>query len=571
MAANRGTSDRARVDRLRAVLRRYRDLVAAGGSASASEIRRARAALVALGSDGDHAAWSLADYDHGRFGPYLGVSDEGSAAAVIRRAAFASPKAQVLGTGDPTVLGMALDAERLGGVGEVPVGPEEYADGWLECIDRILMSTNVGTRANVRFYKHEPVVVVPPGAVEEVLDAAKLEVSRAFEPFLATPNRVPRPLTVLIALDERRPRAESVRILEALRAHAARPAVAARRVHRLGLLAKVPSGPRGREAAKRAIDLARAAGIGEVALDGKVRPQADAAVSLPGLLNYLAPGLLGPVLRHAKKRKIVVRPKNTVDPESVARSIWSALNTARGMGLHLGKYGVFPLTLEESDAVVADVQRWFPGWSAAPVFFVDQGLLSRDRVDVGRDVARGLRTWLEAVAKRGVRVVLVDTVDKAGGWKLRRSGAEDEKGLLGPKQIRDIDVFAARLGVKVLWAGGLNLSNVYEMGKLGVFGVYVTSAASEGITVPKAYARDPALASVKEPTFEGVARTKLLLEAGFLGARIRDRDLGGQLDELARALLRALETRDAGQTSAAQAELAARTCAAWKSWTRRAR
>ena len=110
---------------------------------------------------------SLKDYDHNKYGPYLGISDEGSAAHVIRDAALASPKMRAIGAGGPLVVGVAHDAERLGAIGEVPVGPHEYANIQLQCVGRILTSTNVGTRLNLRHYKRNPVVIVQKGPVTE--------------------------------------------------------------------------------------------------------------------------------------------------------------------------------------------------------------------------------------------------------------------------------------------------------------------------------------------------------------------------------------------------------------------
>ena len=60
--------------------------------------------------------------------PFLGVSDEGSAGAEIWNAAFESPKVCALLKSDrrtPLIVGIAVDAERLGGIGELAVGPEE--------------------------------------------------------------------------------------------------------------------------------------------------------------------------------------------------------------------------------------------------------------------------------------------------------------------------------------------------------------------------------------------------------------------------------------------------------------
>src|SRR5262249_32689489 len=135
----------------------------------------------------------------------LGVSDEGSAAGAIRDAALESPKVQALPKGEsatPLVVGVAVDAERLGGIGEITVGPEEYADIWLACIDRILMTTNVGTRVNLRAYRRPPRVKrTRPGKRD--LERAKQEIAAAFRPFVETPDGRPRPLTVLVDIPRR--------------------------------------------------------------------------------------------------------------------------------------------------------------------------------------------------------------------------------------------------------------------------------------------------------------------------------------------------------------------------------
>jgi hypothetical protein len=83
-----------------------------------------------------------------------------------------------------------------------------------------------------------------------------------------------------------------------------------------------------------------------------------------------------------------------------------------------------------------------------------------------------------------------------------------------------VQTLARTLGIKVLWAGGLELREVFRMGELGVFGIYVTTAAATTIPVAGGYVRDPSLAGVKEPTRDGVFRAKVLLEAGFLCGRL---------------------------------------------------
>lgn len=260
-------------------------------------------------------------------------------------------------------------------------------------------------------------------------------------------------------------------------------------------------------------------------------------MSLPGLLNYLEPEHLQPVLNRAKAKGVQLRPKNTVDPDTVARNVWTSLLAARRMGLALGKYGTFPLTLEETDVVVRHVQGWFGDWSAAPVFFVDQGILTADTAYAGDSVMEGLKQWLRVVARHRVSVVLIDTVDKSKGWRILKDPAHPTKGLLSAAEIHSIDQFAANLGVKVLWAGGITLAQTYQFGAMGVFGIYVTSAAASSAPVSAAYEADPLLAAMKEPTYEGVARAKLLVEAGFLAGRLKQNTLGREIGRLAHDLI----------------------------------
>jgi hypothetical protein len=590
---------RALGDSSREILRAYHDAAASGAESGARTKRlraAARRALLFLGGDVDRPVASLKDYDHRAYGPFLGVSDEGSAAAAIRDAAYHSPKARVLKEASPLDIGVALDAERLGAIGETAVGPEEYADVWLECVERLLMTTNVSTRLNVRYYKRFPIITLAGGDARAALDAAEEEIGRALSPFKWTPDNRPRRARVFVAFESesaggkgaragrapRMSRAAQVRMLRELKRRVARRDFFEPKLHDVGLCARIGEGPIGRDEAFAAIDLARDAGMRELMLIGKVRKEADEVISLPGLLQYLAPGLLGPVQRRANASKIRICAANVVDAATVASGAWSTLNTARAMGLHLGKYGTFPLMVEECSEMVRDVQQWCSDWSAAPVCFVDQPILSKDRVDADGDIRRGLLRWLGVVRRRGVSVVLIDTIDKSKGWKLLKTGKDDKLGKLGPLQIAGIDRFAQRIGIKVLWAGGITLPQVYEFGKLGVFGIYVTSSAAVSKPVFGIYCRDPLLDKVKEPTFEGVYRTKLLLEAGFLvssleggaaaGSLAAARKLGTpgslaaakELEERALTYIQALEGNDKARAAAAQDELAAAAAAGWR-------
>lgn len=552
-------------DACREALRLHRDVVAGRPLPDGKEVKRlavlARRAMLILGGAEDIRGISLRDYDAARFGPYLGVSDEGSAAGAILKAALDSPKVQALGKIDPLSVGVALDAERLGGIGEVAIGPEEYADVRTACLGRILNSTNVGTRVNLRFYRRHPIVWTEDEPFTKALNRAKELLRLKVAPFLHPPGGRARPLTVYAAfpLRNRWGDAKRAAFLKELAGHLTKPDVADSKIHHLGYQASIRKGTAGKKDALRALNVAHAARLKDVVLSGTVRKLAEELVSQPGLLNYLPPSKLKPVLRRAAALGVCVHPVNTVDPETVARHVWSGLQTARRTGFELGKYGLFPLTLEQSEVVIGLVQNWFKDWSAAPVFFVDQGLLSENRVDTGGDLVRGLRSWLRMVGKFGVCVVLIDTVEKSKCPPLLKSG--DGRGLMSLRQVAEVDKLARSLGIKALWAGGITISQVYELGRLGVFGIYVTSAAAERIPVPPGYEKDPWLVTVKEPTYDGVFRTKLLLEAGFLSSRALN---GPKIKSAAEIFLATLSAGDKTALKRAQNNLAKECESAWR-------
>ena len=117
-------------------------------------------AMANLGGEGEPPLLTVADYDSDRFGPLLGVSDEGSATAAIRSGALAAPKSAALAERTSLTLGIAHDAERFGAVGEVAVGPDEFAAIRLACRGRVLTTTNTGSRVNVRLFLDPPVVEI---------------------------------------------------------------------------------------------------------------------------------------------------------------------------------------------------------------------------------------------------------------------------------------------------------------------------------------------------------------------------------------------------------------------------
>ncbi len=462
---------------------------------------------------------------------------------------------------------MAIDAERLGGVGEVAVGPEEYANVWQESVDRILVTTNIGTRVNVRFYRRQPPVLLVRGD-RAAIAKAKSAIAAAFTPFVETPDKRPRPLTVLIDIPRFSPMsvAQKKTALRTLRRFVASGKAAGRRVapkgQKLGLTAWVRLGIEGKAEAEAAIDLASSVGFDTVVLSGVKRKDADAAVSFAGLLDYFQPGIVGPLLRRARDKGVLVRAANLPDTDTIARSIWVGLTTARTMGANLGKYGCFPLTLPEIDHVVEQVQSWLPDWSAAPVLFVDHGVLRAEGVDVGHDLPRGIEAWLDTVARHGVRVVLFDTVEKSTGRVLLKKNPDDANGYLTERQVARIAAHARRRGIKALWAGGFRLRDAFALGKLGVFGIYVTTAAATTIPVHGSYIRDPALAGVKEPSREAVLRTKILLEAGFLVSRLK----GEAAQEIARDAQVTLAAIDAAEPDGLAARTASLAQACERGW-----
>ena len=134
----------------------------------------------------------LAEYDSDQYGPLFAVSDEGSAGPVIVDAALSSAKAAA-GASSPFQLGVILDGERMTSAGEVPIGPPECEALSAAAAGRLLLTTNVGTRVNVRLTGQLPEFP----AVEKSAEA----VIAAFQPFLDTPDRRPRPLTIRLRLD----------------------------------------------------------------------------------------------------------------------------------------------------------------------------------------------------------------------------------------------------------------------------------------------------------------------------------------------------------------------------------
>lgn len=574
---NRVSANRTHYEALRQTLHLYEDVVrrhrkqheTPSGAEFAHLKDLAGQAIEQLGGQAEPCAVSLKDYDHHLYGPFLGVSDEGSAVEHIRDAALGSPKMKVLGDGEPIIVGVSHDAERLAAVGEVAVGPDEYKNIRLETIGRILTSTNIGTRLNLRYYRKRPVIEINPSKTESVVRRAIQQAERFFDPFLHTPDNVPRPLTIFVRFKIPLSYKKRLEIIKAILKEFKKGDFCDPKAHKLGLLVKVQSGKRGVQTTKEAIDLAVEAGLPEVAVEGVERKQAADKISMPDLLNFFNTDQTTELMTYAVQRGVMLSPRNMVDTDTVARNVWRGLQSARNIGLELGKYGLFPLTLPQCDIIMGTVQKWFSSWTAAPAFYIDFPAVDSSIVYTEDTITDGLKKWLEMVSKHNIRVVLIDTADKDKGRRILKNNPTDKVGILTYDQIADIDGYAAKLGIKVLWAGGLTILQAYQMGKLGVFGIYVTTASSASVAVTGIYANDRMLASQKEPTLKGVSRVKLLLEAGFMVqqlTKLKQVQEAQTIETKANALITAISARkiDEEKVKSVQDDLYNQVVYAWR-------
>lgn len=475
-------------------------------------------ALRFLGGQPDRTTVALARYDHRRFGPFLGVSNEGGGADIIAEAALSGPKAQALGKArEPLRIGVAVDAERLSSIGEVPAGPDDFAAIWRACTERILTTTNVGSRVNLRIYKPSQLLTVGAGDLAQELAAMTAALDAAIKPFVEAPGG-PRPLAVPFRLGGQAS-INPAELAKGLRVHIDATYGENAKLYSLVLHVDAASGAAGVQAVSEAIDLATKSEITTLQVTGQVTGESDLAISLPGLRAYFSSDELATLLAKAKVAGVILATASQLDLDAIAHQVWSALNTARAMGLNMGKYGLVPLTLEQADSVVGKVQRWFSDWTSAPVCYLDQGIIAGDDIFAGPTLVNGVERWLRMVASHGVKLVLIDTVDKAKGWKLLKVD-DDPKGLLTLDQLVALEALGQKLGVNTLWAGGISVEQAELLGRCGVFGIYVTSSVSVPAPVTGPYVDDPALAAAKAPTRDGIHGLITHMDAGFLAARL---------------------------------------------------
>jgi hypothetical protein len=460
----------------------------------------------------------LEAYDTERFGPLLGVSNEGSAARTIVDAAFASAKARAYGPGaDAMCVGMIMDGERITSAGEVPIGPDEYEQLTPVARGRTFCTTNVGVRVNARFDLPLPEVPIADAAIEETkwLEA----IYRRFEPFINTPDKKPRRLTVRLLFHDSDSLAPLGPLVSKLEAGREAGRIGPRDLHRLSYLLvfnDLIAGEAQIGQIRNAIQEAAALGIPEVAVDGPTRESAKRRLSAQGLLNVLEPAAADELLGVARAAGVSLTYRFELDEDSAARTVWTGLYAAHCRGLTAAKYGLTPLTLAQQEHVVRQNQCWLNDWTAIPAFYVDTPLVTETGVYQTDRCPEAAQRWMEMVAKLGAKVVLVDAPDRVEPRKLLRSGDADAHGVLSVDQVKTLSECAKRLGLRVLWSGGIQADQVFQLAKLHIDGIFTTSSAAAKVAVHGPLVSDPQLDAAVEPTEIGIRRIHALIQAGFL-------------------------------------------------------
>jgi len=456
----------------------------------------------------------LAEYDSDQYGPLFAVSDEGSAGRIVLDAALSSAKA-VAGASGLFRLGVILDGERMTSAGEVPIGPPEYGELSTGAAGQLLLTTNVGTRINVRLTGQLPEFP----AVEKSAEA----IIAAFHQFLDTPDSRPRPLTVRLQVDPGGDCTQLTALARKLDEARKKGQIGPADTHQLSVLVSFKE-EIATDAQLEQIEaiIAAAAGLGfpEVAVDGAQLPYARRRWGAQGLLNVLSVPASNRLLKFATARGVRLGPRYQVDVNSAARTIWTGLEAARANGFDAGKYGLLPLTLEEQGQVIELITQWTSGWTAIPAFYVDTPLVTATEViDVGQcEVAA--RRWLKVARGAGATTVLFDAPDRVNPRKLVH-GSDSPDGVLTPDQIEALRDYSELLGVKILWSGGITAPQAFDLAQRRVFGIFSTSSTAAKIAVTAQFQQDPRLAAENEPTEFGVRRMHAIIQGGFLSSRMR--------------------------------------------------
>jgi hypothetical protein len=461
----------------------------------------------------------LADYDSDQYGPLFAVSDEGSAGPVVLDAALASAKAAA-GASSCFRLGVILDGERMTSAGEVPIGPPEYAALSSAAAGQLLLTTNVGTRINVRLTGQLPEFP----ALEKSAEA----VTAAFEPFLDTPDRRPRPLTVRLQVDPGAGCTGLAALVGKLDEARSRGEIGPANTHQLSVLVSFKeeiTTDAQLEQIEAIIATTAHLGVPEVAIDGVQLSYARRRWGAQGLLNVLSIPASNRLLKFATARAVRLRPRYQIDVDSAARTIWTGLEAARVNGFNAGKYGLLPLTLEEQGQVIELITRWTKGWTAIPAFYVDTPLVTATEVFDVAQCEVAARRWLKVARGAGATTVLFDAPDRVNPRKLVQS-SDSHNGVLTPDQIGALRDYSELLGVKILWSGGITAAQAFALARRRVFGIFTTSSTAAKIAVTAQFERDPRLAAENEPTEFGVRRIHAIIQGGFLSSQMGELHAG---------------------------------------------
>lgn len=502
----------------------FAGLAVAGGESFSFQFERLPMSRSEVIVQGVEIKQPLQSYDIHRFGPLLGVSDEGSAAHTIADAAYLSAKAKALGSKvDAMCVGMIIDGERMTSAGEVPIGPDEYTQIATAARNRTFCSTNVGVRLNVRLDQQLP---------EFTLSAARADqeswiesIITRFKPFLETPDGQPRPLTVRILVDVNQDKEFASEIIQQLEEARAQGRLADASTHRLSFLVDFK-----RELSiddvsplKKWFELADKLRVPEVAIDGLLVEAARKRLSVQGILNVTSPELARTLLAAANEFKVRLVYRYDIDEESAARTAWTGLRCARLQGLSAAKYGLIPLTLSQQQYVISKNQGWQPDWTPVPAFYVDTPLVCDSDVFTSDQCFAAAQLWMKTVAELGAKVVLVDAPDRVTPRRLiRASDDPSDVGVLTLSEIDSLTKESQKLGLRILWSGGISPKSAYDLAKLHVAGIFTTSSASRKVAVHGPLVSDPQLDAAVEPTEIGIRRIHALIQAGFLCTALQE-------------------------------------------------
>jgi len=471
-------------------------------------------------------AKNLSEYDSNSFSPLLGISDEGSAAAIIAGVAQTSAKMIAFNDGDINKVGIIIDGERMTSAGECPIGPDEYG---------VVVNAAVGL--NARYYQQHPEILLS----DYQTDKSKLlsQVSEIFKPFIETPDQVIRPLKLRINVNIEDYKDQLISLLKDIKKARSENKIGKEEFHRIGILIEIKdviSKEKHSDLFNKLINLTNEIGLNELSIDGYIIEYGKRRLSSNGLLNIIEVSFLNDLINEAKKKNVNLRYKYNIDIESAARTVWTGLHTARTFGLNAGKYGLVPLIMEEQQEVITAIQEAMAGWTAIPAFYVDTPLLSKGGLYFGDTIKEGLLKWIEMVAKIGINTVLIDCPDRIVKRRLLRTSDTDTVGVLSMKDVPEILEFSNKFKVKILWSGGITYSQAYEFGKQKVFGIFTTSTTAKRIAVGNVLIHDPVLPFEMEPTEKGIKVVHSLLQAGFLATSLKT-DLAKDIHTTSQKLL----------------------------------